>query len=1114
MLELITFLSPPYYLILPGDVLSWIGWLVFLAIIILGMYFEKFNPLKLTDRRSTIFIVLLLSIFITTPMMGVAYTSSGSLPLPGVPDYPQVMHMMIFAALPWMIAAGILGVKPAVILAGISGLVYALASSHSIFTPLIFMFLALVFSICLQQKYRGKAYRFIRQPVVAYLISMLVFAPFLLICLLIAAGDVEASVKVNYAIQNFMPNYLSIALMTLTGSVVTQGVVIITMPRKQDVDGGEVPPEKKSLRYRFLISLLPAIALMLIILVISDWVIAEKSARGVLEERISSISRVTAEGIPYFLETGQNLLSHIGKHEIVHSSDQALITAYLAEEIRSLPYFEQLFYLTAEGELLTSYPPINTGMIHPTQEEMTAIQLANNGVQNQAYTIAPAPGEQSARLSFFYSIYDNQGMMTGILWGRTTLAFNPLSQPMLKSVDEVLRIQGNGKIIDERGVIIYDTVPENVMSTYDGELLSEPEFFTNIAGDGTRQIVYYQPTLGRPWSVVLAVPYKEVQAIAWQTALPFLIIAAIVFAVAFLVILYGLGMVSNTLNTLASATHAFVLGDFDADIEIKGSIGEANKLRLAFEEMRERLRARLDNQLRLLSVSHGVAGVQNLEETLQTVLAAALGKKLTSARIVLQSDILYEPVEEALLRLGMGSRTKLFAFLDHEILMLTKVSGKQQLLGDQVKASLKVADGMPCPQTVISIPLQLDDQYPGILWLAYDEQYLPTEDDLRFFEELAERATILVINARLYTEAEIGRKRMESVLGSLPDPVLMTDHRGRLTFTNNAARSLPGFGGVSLTGRPLKAVFREKVLLDMFEEAKVQPQSMEYEMSNGYTYQILATMVIVDNRRMGMVCVFRDITKYKELDTLKSEFVATVSHDLRSPLTLMRGYVTMLQMIGNLSEQQQTYVKRIISGVESMSNLVNNLLDIGRLETGGAIQISVAPVEDVVHQVVGSLEMQAQQKNIKVKVDLPEDTKIVLQADIALLQQALYNLVDNAIKYTSLGGAVEIKVQRKNARVLFIVKDNGIGIAPLDQPRLYEKFYRSRSNVNDSNKGTGLGLAIVKSIVDRHNGKLFLKSHLGKGSTFSMEIPLEQPNTIILDAKKKVQEQNSSGGAK
>lgn len=263
-------------------------------------------------------------------------------------------------------------------------------------------------------------------------------------------------------------------------------------------------------------------------------------------------------------------------------------------------------------------------------------------------------------------------------------------------------------------------------------------------------------------------------------------------------------------------------------------------------------------------------------------------------------------------------------------------------------------------------------------------------------------------------------------------------------------------------------------------------------MPDGRTYLAMASPMTAEEKTVGRVCILRDVTQLKEIDTLKSDFVSTVSHDLRSPLTLMRGYATMLEMAGELNEQQKNYAKMIVQGVDNMAKLVNNLLDLGRIEFGVGLQVESIPVLDILEHATSELQLQAKQKNISLGVELPRDLPHVIEADQALLHQALYNLIENGIKYTPEGGTVTVHLQALPDALIFAVQDSGIGISENDQKRLFEKFYRGTNRDALIQRGTGLGLAIVRSIAERHGGKVWVESELGNGSVFFLQVPLTQ----------------------
>jgi signal transduction histidine kinase len=320
----------------------------------------------------------------------------------------------------------------------------------------------------------------------------------------------------------------------------------------------------------------------------------------------------------------------------------------------------------------------------------------------------------------------------------------------------------------------------------------------------------------------------------------------------------------------------------------------------------------------------------------------------------------------------------------------------------------------------------------------------------------------------------------------------VTDAANRLILANPAAEHV--FNVTIRRGeRPdFEKTIQINALRDLLQASSTERQSGEVSMPDGKTYLAMASPMTAEGKTVGRVCILRDVTQLKEIDTLKSDFVSTVSHDLRSPLTLMRGYATMLEMAGDLNEQQKNYARMIVQGVDNMARLVNNLLDLGRIDFGVGLQVESIPVLDILERVTGSLQMQAKQKQISLGVEIPKDLPHVIEADAALLQQALYNLVENGLKYTPLGGSVTIHLQTSPTDLTFAVRDSGIGIPANDLPRLFEKFYRGTNREALSQRGTGLGLAIVKSIAERHGGNVWVESELGKGSTFYLKIPLVQ----------------------
>jgi PAS domain S-box-containing protein len=446
----------------------------------------------------------------------------------------------------------------------------------------------------------------------------------------------------------------------------------------------------------------------------------------------------------------------------------------------------------------------------------------------------------------------------------------------------------------------------------------------------------------------------------------------------------------------------------------------------------------------------------------------------------------------------------LYSDLDEQILGLARQQERIVLTSLSRARLIKFPPGSLRPGALIVLALRHESLYYGALWLVYDQPHQFSDEEIRFLVTLASQAALAAANARLFSNAEIGRQRLAAILASTPDPVLVTDQQNRLLLANPAAWRALGLGIEWDEGQPIDQVISQQELIALFQSTVEEKQSLEIFLPDDRVYYATVSPVFAEGQRVGQVCVLRDITYFKELDALKSEFVATVSHDLRSPLTLMRGYATMLEMVGELNEQQVSYVRKIVGSVESMARLVSNLLDLGRIEAGVDLQLEMVPVHDVVERVVSGLQLQATQKRVQLLTDIPNQTIPLLEADQALLQQALHNLVENAIKYTEPGGKAQIRVDARQDRMLFIVHDTGIGIAPVDQPRLFEKFYRGAQQGARQQRGTGLGLAIVKSIAERHGGQVSVESQLGKGSTFTLAIPLRQSKKKADEVKAKM----------
>jgi signal transduction histidine kinase len=259
---------------------------------------------------------------------------------------------------------------------------------------------------------------------------------------------------------------------------------------------------------------------------------------------------------------------------------------------------------------------------------------------------------------------------------------------------------------------------------------------------------------------------------------------------------------------------------------------------------------------------------------------------------------------------------------------------------------------------------------------------------------------------------------------------------------------------------------------------------LELEVDGRVFLATVSTVYSSERQTMGRVAVLQDVTELKQLDRLKSEFVAGVSHDLLSPLTYMHNYATLLPADDAALERE--YAEKILAGIDRMKQMVNDLLDLARIEAGLNLQLDRVRIGDLLDEVAQEYATPAKAHGLRLVVEAGEETAM---ADPALLRRAVTNLVTNALKYAPDSGLVTLRADAADGQVIISVRDQGPGIAPTDRAHLFEKFYRGEGATSDRPRGSGLGLAIVRLVADHHGGRTWCESELGVGSVFYLSLP-------------------------
>lgn len=391
------------------------------------------------------------------------------------------------------------------------------------------------------------------------------------------------------------------------------------------------------------------------------------------------------------------------------------------------------------------------------------------------------------------------------------------------------------------------------------------------------------------------------------------------------------------------------------------------------------------------------------------------------------------------------------------------------------------------PRSAVGVPFLRRGRVLGVLVLTHSLPFQFDEADLALLEQLAQQAALCLENADLFTEAESERSTLAAILQGTTEAVIVVGKEGRILLINQAAEHALQVDAGECLGRPLSRAIPHQGLLGLFLQVMESNRAAcgEWSSDGHRVYSCSITPV----PSVGWVAVLPDITYLKELDRLKSEFVATVSHDLRSPLTALNGYAELVAAQGSLTADQRDSLDQIRSIAWQLNDLVSDLLNLGRIEAGINMEMHACRIEGTVAETVDFYLPTALEKGIDLRIE-GQAPGATVRANLAGIRQAVANLIDNAIKYTPAPGSVRVRLCRGGDEVILAVEDTGVGIALADQEQLFEKFYRVRTAAMEGIPGTGLGLAIVRSIIERHGGRIWVESAPGQGSTFAFALPL------------------------
>lgn len=373
------------------------------------------------------------------------------------------------------------------------------------------------------------------------------------------------------------------------------------------------------------------------------------------------------------------------------------------------------------------------------------------------------------------------------------------------------------------------------------------------------------------------------------------------------------------------------------------------------------------------------------------------------------------------------------------------------------------------------------------------------EEAARSTDERVERLSMELISvSRQLLEKTIQlsdqKNKLSIIVNGMAEGLIGCDEQGRIIHYNENACSLLSLPPGDLTHKLFYEVSSElsaAIRMDPNHPAEVGKQIVDVNLPEKDLRVSISPIVDEDGKAAGFVTILQDRSQQAELDRMKADLISIVSHELRSPLTSIKGYVDLL-MAGDLGEIpafMKSYLSIVSTNANRLAMLIDDMLDLSRIETGKLnMTFGRVDVKYLCDFVYLTLKPQAEQKPIIFQQKVQPG--LAVSGDVDRLQQALTNLVSNAIKYTPARGSVTIQAELSDGRVQISVIDTGFGITAEDQKKLFQKFFRVKTEQTRNIGGTGLGLCIAKSIVEAHEGEIRVESRPGQGSTFSMRLPL------------------------
>jgi len=367
--------------------------------------------------------------------------------------------------------------------------------------------------------------------------------------------------------------------------------------------------------------------------------------------------------------------------------------------------------------------------------------------------------------------------------------------------------------------------------------------------------------------------------------------------------------------------------------------------------------------------------------------------------------------------------------------------------------------------------------------------------------EIETRKTLMsmledVEEARKKTEEE--KNKTLAIITNFADGLLVFDKENNLVLINPRAQDFLRIKEEDIIGKSISELSKVAILKPLIELYKKKTKKVfreELKISEGLILEMSIVSVIKEKQGLGALVILHDVTREKLIEKMKSEFVSLSAHQLRTPLSAIKWTIKMVldEELGKINEEQREFLQDTYDSNERMIALINNLLNVARIEEGRYIfQATLADIEEMTKDVIDSYKEEAKKRGLKVEFKKPKKKLCKTMLDVEKMQIAIDNLVRNAIRYTLRRGKVTVSLKCDKEKIEFSIKDTGVGIPKNQQKRIFTKFFRAANVMRMETEGAGLGVFITKNIIEAHKGKIWFESEFGKGTTFYFTIPIKK----------------------